>query len=516
MSRLLSLEYNLSHPHPKGGWFLLATFIIFLPALPALILVNFVTLGFELVPTLQPTFQPGDTPLGGWQGMQRLPRLLRPKPPRCQPKELARGDTFRLSTSMFDWTVVNIWDSCNGTQGFEQEQKNVEYRGQAFTNCSVYSAQLFYHKVDETQSVDIAVICPGSLEYRACVSMQTTFMASRLLSTDFFTRYYVPGTVFEFSNSTSTSSSYRDFVLAALDMLSTDSIAILNGNHLSNPAVGIQATFLPDPDMALLPDRTVASSLTYANGTRPLDYPEEGLIYTNSVYKLVYVLLDAVNFELGNHRAPNMFGNVSRLHEVIYNNRPPPGINSTDWVGDTPSIRYGKLSPPFQSWAEMLLSGKPVGLENATRPEDELSMITTYLCPIYQLKPMNSLLTSLFVGSTTMILSAWGAWMFCTAFLAKKIMPPRVRCECGDCQKRRVEEEKARNETPSPVKSGMLTTLTGVFRRTKPASISDDPENLSEQGQFLHQEYGGTAGRPTDLLDARHVSYLSNSVTEEK
>ncbi|CUA78324.1 hypothetical protein RSOLAG22IIIB_13080 [Rhizoctonia solani] len=258
------------------------------------------------------------------------------------------------------------------------------------------------------------------------------------------------------------------------------------------------------------------SSLAYANGTRPFGYPAEGFIYTNGIFNLVYVLLDAVNFELGNHRAPNMFGNVSRLHEVIYNNGSPPGINLTNWVEGVPSINYGQLVPPYRTWAEMLRSGKPVSLENVTRPEDELSMITTYLCPLYQLNPMNSLLTSLFVGSTTMILSAWGAWMFCTAFLAKKIMPPRVRCECSDCQKRRVEEEKARNETSSPVKSGMLATLTGVFRCTKPASISDDPENLSEQGQLLQQEYGGTAGRPADLLGARHVSYLSNSVTKEK
>lgn len=72
----------------------------------------------------------------------------------------------------------------------------------------------------------------------------------------------------------------------------------------------------------------------------------------------------------------------------------------------------------------MLRAGQTIRLGNVTGLPDQSNMVTTYLCPTYQLKPVKSLLTSIFVGTATMFLSVWSAWMFFTTFIARRIQPP--------------------------------------------------------------------------------------------
>ncbi|KAG8759615.1 hypothetical protein FRC12_009718 [Ceratobasidium sp. 428] len=155
MLQLPSLEYNLSHPHPKGDLFLLATIAVFLPLLPIVIIINLATLGSELVPSLQPQFQPNDKLLEGWWG-HNLPPIFRPRPPRCEPKDLGRGDKFRLSASLFDYTVMSSWNTTQGasTSGV-QKQERIEYRGQSFTDCFVNNTRFKFSLVDQSQTVTV-------------------------------------------------------------------------------------------------------------------------------------------------------------------------------------------------------------------------------------------------------------------------------------------------------------------------------------------------------------------------
>ncbi|KAG8718914.1 hypothetical protein FRC11_003461 [Ceratobasidium sp. 423] len=213
-----------------------------------------------------------------------------------------------------------------------------------------------------------------------------------------------------------------------------------------------------------------------------------------------------------------MFWNTSRLNDAIAPNRAPNGITPADWTGDAPSFYYGNITPPYQTWAEMLLHGLPVTLGNPVGLPEESVMATTYLCPIYQVKPLGSLLTSVFVGSATMTMSVWSVWMFFTAFVAKKMVPPRVQCLCSDCEKRQAEEEeRARNKESNSAKTGLLAELMGfkgVMRGAKPTSRSRDQEYFrSEPLEWGEPLYPGGL---THSLGVMHTSYPGVSSTGEK
>ncbi|KAG8785033.1 hypothetical protein FRC12_018052 [Ceratobasidium sp. 428] len=243
-------------------------------------------------------------------------------------------------------------------------------------------------------------------------------------SKDFIGQYYGPG--LSLLNITDANpSDYRRLVLAALEVISTDSLTIMHRQHLTNPALSMRIFFTIDPDTS--EPISGASTLTYVNGTQPDQYPLEGWIYSNSIYNLVTVATDAVNLDLGNNRSVNVFRNASRLNDpkVFSPNLPPTGIRPANWAEGSQSFYYGNITPPYRTWAEMLIAGKPVTLgDSSGLPEDSV-MITAYLCPSYQLKPMSSLLSSVFIGFASMVLSAWAGWMFVTAFLAKLIIEPR-------------------------------------------------------------------------------------------
>ncbi|KAG9096308.1 hypothetical protein FRC07_010949, partial [Ceratobasidium sp. 392] len=426
MIRLPALEYNLGHPHPKGQLFLLLTVILFLLALPVLVLVNLVTLGSELVPSLQSRFQPNDTHLENWWGPRRLPRLLRPRAPLCEPQSLGRGDKFRLSASLFDYTVMSTWNTTEGTPADGvQEQKRVEYRGQSFANCYVNNTRFDFNVIDQSQTVTVGVTCPGSVDYPIFVSLETSMTFAQQTSKDFIGQYYGPG--LDLMKITDAKpDDYRKVVFAALEVISSDSLTIMLGQHLTTPALGMSYFLYTRPNTGgMYPPVEGSGTITDVRGT-PGAWTQEANIYGITIANLLSVVNDAVNLDLGSNNYPNIFRDPSALSKAIKPNQPPQGINASAWAGgpDTQSVYYGQITPPYQTWAEMLLNGLPVKLGSVTGLPDESAMVTTYLCPIYQVKPTSALLTSVFVGSATMTLSVWGAWMLFTTFIAKKIMPP--------------------------------------------------------------------------------------------
>ncbi|KAJ1299774.1 hypothetical protein OPQ81_011990 [Rhizoctonia solani] len=515
MFRIPSLEYNLSHPHPRGQLFLVATLVTFLLTLPALILVNFATEGSELVPSLQTHHQPNASLLEGWWGTGRLPPLLRPKPPPCQPKDIGRGDTFRLLPSLFDYTVMSTLskptaDGASQVQG----QIRAEYQEQNFSNCYVNNARFDYSLFESTQSVTVGVLCQGFPAPSVDVSMQTTMTFALELSKDFIGQYYGPGLDLLNINDTNPSD-YRRVVLAVLQVISTDSLTIISKPLLSNTVGSITINFDVDPTTFVWND--TASTLTYVNGSRPDAYPAEASIYRDTITNLLTVVVDAVYIDLGSHRLGNVFRNATRFKTRISPNLPPPGINSSDWAEGSQTFHYGRLSG-YQTWADTLLHGQPVTVGNLTELREESVMATTYLCPSYQVKPTGSLLSSVFIGSATMTLSVWGTWIFVTTFIAKRIMAPRVQCHCEDCERRRKkEEEEARNTGTNRtiMMTGLLARLisqVGVRENRNPTPNSGNEESANADSQVSQPQLK----RPTVRFEGRPVSDVSNTTTVEK
>ncbi|KAG8736419.1 hypothetical protein FRC10_009322 [Ceratobasidium sp. 414] len=332
--------------------------------------------------------------------------------------------------------------------------------------------------------------------------METVVVFAEELSKDFIGQYYGGGQ--ELMNITGAGpSDYRRIVMAVLEVLSTDSLTIIGGQHLPQPVLSMSLVLAVNPDIAATVP--VASTITYVNGVRgPL--PDAANIYVPSMANLVNAVMDAVNLDLGSHKYQNIYRNATTFQQVIFPNPPPTGIPSSNWSAtpDGQSFYYGRIKPPYQSWADMLLAGQPVTVGTLTGLPDDSLMVTSYLCPSYRVKPVGSLLSAVFVGSATMILSVWGAWMFFTAFLAKKIMAPRVQCNCAECQRREAEEARV----AALPRTGLLARL-GFGRRAKPGSARGDEEKASSDPVI--STGAPLNGRPTDSLDVRPLSYTSGS-----
>ncbi|EUC61823.1 transmembrane protein, putative, partial [Rhizoctonia solani AG-3 Rhs1AP] len=99
-----------------------------------------------------------------------------------------------------------------------------------------------------------------------------------------------------------------------------------------------------------------------------------------------------------------------------------------------------------------------------------------------------------FIGSATTFYSAWGAWMFLTGFIARRIMEPRVQCLCDECSNRREEERKKAEGTPGsrPV-SGMVARLMLLGNKRPDAETNDEEQDTADP------ETSETKHRPDSL-----------------
>ncbi|KAF8597948.1 hypothetical protein BDV93DRAFT_595634 [Ceratobasidium sp. AG-I] len=425
------LEYTITRPHPHNHWFLFSTIILFSIILPVLVIVNrklsqfkVVTLGYELVPSLQPQFQHG-VALTGWWGSARLPQLLGGSTPPCEPKSLGKGDTFRMAASLFDYAVISTWNTSKANpESRVQNQERVEYRGESFANCGLNGARFDYSLVEDTQTITVGVICRGTPTYPIYVSMETKMVFSWLLGKDLVGQYYGPDLSL-WGLPDAEANHYRELAYAVLEVISTDSPTIIRGQHLSSPVLSITSF----AKISLINDfigiSPLASSLTYANGTAA-SWPTEANLYTTSIINLMTVAAHTVMLDLGIAGTENIYRNPAAVNKTLGPNRAPPGISPADWAQNSVTFHYGSPLPPYQTWAETLRAGQVITPGNVTGLPNGSSMDTTYLCPTYRLKQTSSLMTSIFVGTSTMVLSVWGLWMFVTALIARRIKEPSL------------------------------------------------------------------------------------------
>lgn len=268
----------------------------------------------------------------------------------------------------------------------------------------------------------VGVICPGTPEYPVYVSMETKMVFAWLLSKDFVGQYYGPGLNLLNVNDVDPND-YRKLAFAALEAVSTDSLTIMRGQHLSNPVLSITSFASVGFVDGHIDTTPVSNLLTYLNGTEN-SWPPEAGIYEVSIFNLMNIAAHTVNLDLGSAGPESIYLNPATLNKTIGENLAPLGIPPASWAQNSLSFYYGRITPPFETWAQMLRAKNTIVLGNVTGLPNESTMVTTYLCPSYQLKPIRSLLTSIFVGTATMFLSVWAAWMFVTTFIARRLEQP--------------------------------------------------------------------------------------------
>lgn len=274
---------------------------------------------------------------------------------------------------------------------------------------------------NEVVTSQVGVVCLATPEYLVYILMETKLVFARMLNKDLVGQYSGPDQLYLLG---SDASDYRTVAFAVLNTISTDSLNVMDGQHLSNPVLSISISFGQPFKAGILDMHPTSAVLTYTNGTKSV-WPDEAGVYNTSIYNLMNVAAHTVDLELGCAGPENIYLNHTVLNETISPNRAPLGTAPANWAEGYPSFIYGNVTPPYQTWAEMLLAGQTITLGNATGLPSDTKMVTSYLCPSYKLKPIRSLLTSVFVGTATMVLSLWAAWMFVTTFIAKRIQKPR-------------------------------------------------------------------------------------------
>ncbi|KAG8782473.1 hypothetical protein FRC12_020787 [Ceratobasidium sp. 428] len=361
-----------------------------------------------------------------WMNLPRLPPLLRRKPPRCEPKDFGRGDSIRVTPSLFEYKVLSAWKNLTALD--PQDESRIEYQGAPFDSCSVYGARFEHSFVDWTQKVTTAISCR---EAPVNAFLETTITFADDISKDIVGQYYgafMP--LFSFLDVASRN--YRKAVFAVLDLMSTDSLMIVAGQHLPSPILSF-STSLNLTDNA----RTMTNTyIAYLNGTVTPYYntsmgPAE--IYRDTVYNLVQAVVHAVHLDLGNSGPRNIFLDPSVVKDTFVPNLPPSGISPAQWVRDSESFYFGSLIPPYQTWAEAILAGQPPNLTlgNPEGLPSDSRIVSNYLCPSYQPKPMGTFLASIFVGTATMYLSVWAVWCLAANFVAKRMRGPCPGCTFG-------------------------------------------------------------------------------------
>ncbi|KAF8608663.1 hypothetical protein BDV93DRAFT_551486 [Ceratobasidium sp. AG-I] len=455
------LDYNITHPYPHNRLFSAITFALILLATPVLVLINIVVVGYELVPTLRPSFQPNDT-FPSWWDSPRLPSLLRRGAPDCEPRDIGRGDTFRVLSSLFEYKVVSSWRT-NSVPLVPEDEGRVEYTGGSFNVCSIYSMRFDYNLLDFTQTITVAIYC-SELPVRAFLSTAIVFADE--ISRDTIGQFY-GYSIDVFSVVDGNSRDYHSAVFGVLDVISTDSLAIIGGQYLPSPVLTLSARANVTGKAWF--DETY---ITYLNGSVSY-HGEDSLgaaeIYRASIVNLMNVVYDAVTLDLGNGGSENIFLNPAAINTRLSPNLAPPPYNPDFWVRNEISFFYGRLDPQYQTWAEMLQAGFPrnITLGNLTGLPDNSTMIANYLCPGYQLKPMSSFLANIFIGTSSMFLSAWAVWMFGIAIIAKMIKAPCVVCKCeghldGEGGASRRHDHNCHNEPPHPNPAAGSTAPTPV------------------------------------------------------
>ncbi|KAH7339773.1 hypothetical protein B0J17DRAFT_716772 [Rhizoctonia solani] len=478
------LQYNLTHPYPRSKLFTTVTFILIALVLPVLVIVNIITVGHELVPSLRQDFQQNDTVPSWWVATPLAP-LLRRKAPRCQPKDFGRGDTFRLSPSLFEYKVLSSWRT-NTTNVASEDEGRVEYRGGSFNQCFVYSIRFDLSVIESTQTFTVGIMCP---DFPVRAFLETRLVFATEVSKDIVGQYYGYGVdLLNFVDSESRD--YHRLVFAILDVISTDSLSILDGNVLNWLSLSTRAA-VDYPDMFFSVTNMMAKNGTiYMFNSNQLGEAE---IYRATITNLMRAVQHAVELDLGNPSLDNIFTNSSAINNTFNANPPPAGIAVENWV-DRNSFHYGRVNG-YPTFAGMLRAGVPTNittaLGNLTGLPANSTMITSYLCPSYQARPMSSLLANVFIGTATMFLSAWAAWTFVSAMIAKRIRGPCVTCTCGvllDPESRLVRCDHGHAVVASGLAAGLVPPPRNIPVRSNTESIYVDEKGESSSQDDSIQE----------------------------
>lgn len=265
--------------------------------------------------------------------------------------------------------------------------------------------------------------------------METKMVFAWLLSKDFVGQYYGPGLNL-LNVEDADPNDYRRLAFAALETISTDSLTIMRRQFLSSPVLAISSYYDIFWTDGIINPNTSSNSLTYLNGS-DTSWPAEADIYIQSIFNLVNVAVHTVNLDLGSAGSESIYKNRAVLNKTIGENLAPPGITPFRWAENSQSFYYGGVPAPYQTWAQTLRAGHTIALGEVTGLPNGSSMVTSYLCPSYQMKPIRSFLTSIFIAMHTMLHSMWIVWIVFLAYLAERIRPPPppcLGCTCDNCK----------------------------------------------------------------------------------
>ncbi|KZT58674.1 hypothetical protein CALCODRAFT_554639 [Calocera cornea HHB12733] len=368
--------------------FSVITWVLFTLITAALAVVSFAAYGYETISVLSPEFNATQE---FWFD-HFIPRSLMPQAgSSCQPFAYRIGDSFRTSSRIFTWEIINIAQN-------QDEQGNWE-SGSLFTSMPYSNVQMDYCDVSDItlladlfqQSVQLEtrIMCTLPIPMMA----RTIVSASELLSRSTFVEY--PWT----TNTTGGSAPIppQMNVSSAMDMLGTD---LWEHLEVLNVATNGSAPSL------------LEAQFTYHDSSDELTVEDAN--FYNPVRNVIRAMHSAARADLGSYRANNLFQNEDVLHQQI---------NATaisTWYGVTIVTTLQGANAVLGNDPEWNFSALPL-----TAPGPSV-METTYLCNRQVQKSAAALFFSITSGTWSNLFAAYGFWMFISTWYLKRKQNDRV------------------------------------------------------------------------------------------
>ncbi|KZO93902.1 hypothetical protein CALVIDRAFT_539554 [Calocera viscosa TUFC12733] len=399
-----------------GAIFSLLTWILFTIITAVLAVFSWAAYGYEIISISSSDFNATQS---FWYDRFIPQALMSERETSCQPFTYRLGDSFRTSSRIFTWEIVNVNEN-------EDEQGNWEsgglyteipYSNVELQYCDVADIMVTADILQQSVQLDTRIMCTLPIPILA----RTTVVASRLPPQDTYTQNpWAPWDIYNPAVDTLVGLARppQSNISAAIDMLGLDlrdqlalffnltngtspvQLGLLFSFHGSNVNTWCPVAFIGMPgwctwqdefEPPLFADSEASAfileglSLLHAD---VLVFYQGPAFLDNTLRNLARGMHSAARADLGSFRANNIFQNTSALQQQINGTQYLPLGNTSDYV-------------PVLSGASTLLNPDP-GLNfsalpfNATGP----SVIeTTYLCNRQVLKSASALFFSITSGT---------------------------------------------------------------------------------------------------------------------
>ncbi|QRV74237.1 hypothetical protein RhiJN_02251 [Ceratobasidium sp. AG-Ba] len=410
----MPLEYAVKREYTIPGltWYFSAFSVV---AIAALTVLNVILQGYDIVTVLRTN--PNVTE-SHWWSTRALPVRSAGE---CNPVSLPRRSMIMTNSSLFSYELRGVFGANNkGVAGA------TSYMANPLGSCTVDGIIVEIDLLRRSFQFDIPILCNGpDLPFSLALRSQFSLMDGNPYGDD-VVLYYLQNRPASDGLDDDRRAIQRDphsilNVIAAVDAVSTDFMyallammqvwagdapnRITTGGFMVCPG-GQNATCQPEEKRVRIPE----CGMSYPNGTVVGSdtgiCPLLGPIEPNFL-NMFTVLQDAYHIDFGNIMPSNTLLSMQEFSSRI---QPNPVLSK--FSQSTPFCSWGLGCAQNSTWIDKILASDPnisVAIPSVLAAGNSSAVAKLdYLCPEFRIKPIGSLLTSVFIGTWSMYMALVG------------------------------------------------------------------------------------------------------------